>query len=234
MTPSYRSIIISMLFTGISLGNIAQETATLNLPAEALLAVTFVSSVTLTYCFYKGYAITVECMKVMTFLLLGLSLVVFHATQDKYPEPLAVEAEKLSVTGFVSMVEYLRGDRQRIRLSAVPDQDWPISTAQDLRLITSKDQVKLMPGDVITGHVRLNPLLPQLLPNSFDFAEHARHQGYGATGFINEISVEGGGRPAFASRLRFSIQERLYQKLDDDNAAIASAVLVGLRGGHHP
>ena len=223
-----------LLITGISLGNIAEESVALNLPAEALLAVTFASAISLTYCFYQGYAVLFNCMKVMTFLLLGVSLVIFHADKSQYPEPLAIEAEKSSITGFVSMVERLRGDRQRIRLSAVPDQDWPISTAQDLRLITSKDQAKLMPGDVITGHVRLNPPLPQLLPNSFDFAEHARRQGYGATGFMNEVSVEGGGRPAFASRLRFSIQERLYQKLDDDNAAIASALLVGLRGGISP
>lgn len=132
------------------------------------------------------------------------------------------------------MAEYMRGDRQRIRLSRLAAQDWIVDDNQDIRLITARDTSDVKPGDVITGYARINSPLPMLLPDSFDFTAHALNQGYGATGFIDNITVTKHIAPGFAAHLRYSIQQNLYEYLEKDQAAVASAVLVGLRGGISP
>ena len=93
---------------------------------------------------------------------------------------------------------------------------------------------KVKPGDVITGVVRINPPLPQLLPGSFDFTAHAHQQGYAATGVIKDIKVIDQKPVSWVNHLRFYIQRQFSTHLDADQAAVASAVIIGLRAGINP
>ena len=126
------------------------------------------------------------------------------------------------------MAEVMTRGRQRIRLRGAVEGDG------DLRLITSTASPRLKPGDVITVRARVQPPLPQLLPGGFDFTAHAHRQGYVATGFIDELAVTDAVDPPLVARLRHGVQARLYAHLDEAPAAVASAVLIGLRGGITP
>lgn len=170
----------------------------------------------------------------ITAISIGLSILPSISGQPPREGLDSLPREKILISGKISMAEYMRGDRQRIRLSRLAAQDWIVDDNQDIRLITARDTSDVKPGDVITGYARINSPLPMLLPDSFDFTAHALNQGYGATGFIDNITVTKHIAPGFAAHLRYSIQQNLYEYLEKDQAAVASAVLVGLRGGISP
>ena len=167
----------------------------------------------------------------ITMISIGLSVVSTQSGQSPQNSLDVLPREKILISGKVSMAEYMRGDRQRIRLSRDGSEDWLVEDYHDIRLVTARNTIKITPGDLITGYVRINPPLPMLLPDSFDFTAHALNQGYGATGFIDDITVTEHVSPEVAAHLRYSIQQNLYKYLEKDKAAVASAVLVGLRGG---
>jgi len=131
------------------------------------------------------------------------------------------------------MAEVLRGDRQRIRFrpSGLMPPDLPRG---DLRLIVPADLAGLAPGARLWLKARLQPLLPKLLPGGFDFTAHAQARGYVGTGFIQEIDRHEHERPALFPRLRHGFQQRLFAVMDTVEAGVASALLVGLRGGISP
>ena len=179
----------------------------------------------------------------MTMILLGLIL---QSTINPRHD-ISVHPQERVITGQVKMAEVMTKNRQRIRLHPEATDLWTGGEQDasdfDLRLITSNkhnqgaDQdsiTKVAPGDVITGIVRINPPLPQLLPGSFDFTAHAHQQGYPATGFIKEIKVTGQKPVSWVNRLRFYIQRQFSTHLDADQAAVASAVIIGLRAGINP
>ena len=167
----------------------------------------------------------------ITMISIGLSVVSTQSGQSPQNSLDVLPREKILISGKVSMAEYMRGDRQRIRLSRDGSEDWLVEDYHDISLVTARNTIKITPGDLITGYVRINPPLRMLLPDSFDFTAHALNQGYGATGFIDNITVTEHVSPEVAAHLRYSIQQNLYKYLEKDKAAVASAVLVGLRGG---
>ena len=176
---------------------------------------------------------------VMTMILLGLIL---QSTINPRHDITVAPQERL-ITGQVKMAEVMTKNRQRIRLHPETSGLWQSGEQDasdfDLRLITSRkaDQdsiTKVVPGDVIIGVVRINPPLPQLLPGSFDFTAHAHQQGFAATGFIKEIKVIDQKPVSWVNRLRFYIQRQFSTHLDADQAAVASAVIIGLRAGINP
>ena len=143
----------------------------------------------------------------ITAISIGLSILPSISGQPPQEGLDSLPREKILISGKVSMAEYMRGDRQRIRLSRLASQDWIVDDNQDIRLITARDTSDVKPGDVITGYARINSPLPMLLPDSFDFTAHALNQGYGATGFIDNITVTEHVPPEVAAHLRYSIQK---------------------------
>ena len=125
----------------------------------------------------------------ITAISIGLSILPSLSGQPPQEGLDSLPREKILISGKISMAEYMRGDRQRIRLSRVGSEDWIVEDYHDIRLVTARDTIKIKPGDVITGYARINSPLPMLLPDSFDFTAHALNQGYGATGFIDNIIV---------------------------------------------
>lgn len=149
--------------------------------------------------------------------------------QDGIPPPASSFLEgKQSFTAEVVMAEVMTRERQRLRIRAESaDGD-----RSDYRMITSSSLPHVEPGNLVHLTGRLQSPLEQLLPGGFDFTAHAHRQGYVATGFINEIELRGKAEnPSFVAKMRYGVQKRLYQHLSPQNAAVASAVLIGLRGG---
>lgn len=157
--------------------------------------------------------------------LAGYALAAFsgEASQRLHPAGM-IEAE-----GSVAMAEAMTKSRQRIRFT--PDAP---AVPGDWRLIIPKGEAEVIPGDRIRITVRLQHPLPQLLPGGFDFTAHALRKGYSATGFIRTMEVIGTGRAGLIAGLRYRIQQRLLAALPDDRGAVASALLVGLRGRISP
>ncbi|MCE2516969.1 MAG: ComEC/Rec2 family competence protein [Alphaproteobacteria bacterium] len=174
----------------------------------------------------KGHRFGMTLGMVTVPFLAGAVLITISGGSPVAPKVEA--ASGISLSGEVVMAEVMTKSRQRIRLRGAEGQ------GGDLRLITSRHAPVVEPGDVITGRARLQPPLPQLIPGGFDFTAHAHRHGYVATGFIDDIKLTGRSRPSLVARLRYGVQTRLYHHLDDGPAAIASAVLVGLRGGITP
>lgn len=170
----------------------------------------------------------------MTVISIGISILPTLSSQSPQGRLDNIPREKILISGKISMAEYMRGDRQRIRLTRIAQKEWPLEEDRDIRLVTARDTLDLKPGDLVSGYARINPPLPMLLPDSFDFTAHALNQGYGATGFMDNVTVTGHFSPKIAASFRYSIQQNLYHHLEKDQAAVASAVLVGLRAGISP
>ena len=187
----------------------------------------------------RSWRLITPMAMMMTMVLMGFAL---QSTINPRHDITVYPQERL-VTGYVKMAETMTKNRQRIRLHPETTGLWAGAPDFDLRLITSRaayqgeDQDKITmvkPGDVITGMVRVAPPLPQLLPGSFDFTAHAHQQGYAATGFIKNITITGTTPVSWVNRLRFHIQRQFSTHLDRDQAAVASAVIIGLRAGINP
>ena len=223
-------MVAMLLITGISMGLTFRPHLSSLIPFVPLMVLLMLSSAVMLISSMRGYAGLGTAFKILSLLLLGFILTYDNAP----PRPTNSVEGKITLTGKVIMAEYMRGDRQRIRLAVLDDNDWPVDIEFDLRLITKKGETSLTPGDVVSGNARINSPLPQLFPRGFDFTAHAYHQGYAATGFLENITIRGHTKAGLASSLRFSIQHNLRQNLNEYNAAIASAVLVGLRSGITP
>ncbi|XDZ64729.1 ComEC/Rec2 family competence protein [Alphaproteobacteria bacterium LSUCC0684] len=169
-------------------------------------------------------------LRVLIFVFLGAGISGLHGEKEKIPP---VSPGEYHLEGEVIMAEVLRGDRQRIRFrpSGLMPPDLPRG---DLRLIVPADLAGLPPGARLWLKARLQPLLPKLLPGGFDFTAHARAQGYVGTGFVQEIDRREQKGSALFPRLRHAFQERLNAVMDPAEAGVASALLVGLRGGISP
>jgi len=172
----------------------------------------------------------INAVRMLMFVFLGAGLAGLSATDERTKR---VQPGEYTLLGTVIMAEVLRGDRQRIRFR--PSQrDASGLLEGDLRLIVPRDLPQLAPGSKIKLSARLQPPLPRLLPGGFDFTAHAQGKGYTGTGFVQQIheyEQEAGG--LFAG-LRFGMQQKIFAEMRSAEAGVASALLVGLRGGIDP
>ena len=246
MKPSRFSIAMAgLMMLGIAIGQ-GFDAARFEMQAM-LLGALMLAGVLWLWSGLRSWRMITPIAMVMTTILLGLIL----QSSINPRHDITVAPQEREITGQVKMAEVMTKNRQRIRLHPETTGLWQSGEQDasdfDLRLITSnkpnqgdnqgdnKDSItKVKPGDVITGLARINPPLPQLLPGSFDFTAHAHQQGYAATGFIKEIKVTGQKPVSWVNRLRFYIQRQFSTHLDADQAAVASAVIIGLRAGITP
>ncbi len=172
----------------------------------------------------------INAVRMLIFVFLGAGLAGLSGT-DEHAK--LVQSGEYTLEGTVIMAEVLRGDRQRIRFR--PSQRDATGLFEgDLRLIVPRDLPQLAPGLEIRLSARLQPPLPRLLPGGFDFTAHAQGQGYKGTGFVQQIHDYDKGDGGFFAGLRYRLQQKLFARMRSDEAGVASALLVGLRGGIDP
>lgn len=159
----------------------------------------------------------------------GAGVMSYH--HDHLPAAAAMPDQPVMVTLIVTESQRYRNNRQQIKALIAPDDPLHALTGKHLtRLIVPTDINWLYPGYRIKAEVAFQPLLPQLLPEGFDFTRHALRQNIVSTGFIRDvIAIEDTSQFTIA-RWRRVFQEKLYASMDEDLAApIASALLPGLR-----
>ena len=140
------------------------------------------------------------------------------------------DRQDINASGTITMAEAMTKGRQRIRFRPDNKIAGQENFRGDWRLILPSRFVPVVPGDDVTLTARIGPPLPQLLPGGFDFTNHAARRGFAATGFISAITITGHTEASPIAVLRYSVQSHLLTHLGPDEAAVASAVLVGLRG----
>lgn len=93
-----------------------------------------------------------------------------------------------------------------------------------------------LPGDLVKLRGGLAPPSPPSIPGDFDYARHAWFQGISAVGYAVspvEIIEKETGLRADISQMRLKIAERVREtlKADPDKAALAAALITGVRDG---
>jgi len=169
-------------------------------------------------------------LRLLVFVLLGAGLAGLSGSREEHKQ---LNPGLYELNGSVIMAEVLRGGRQRIRFEAAGpmENDWPDG---QFRLVVPSELADLAPGDHLIIEARLQPPLPQLLPGGFDFTAHAMAQGYVGTGFVREIHQHERGRARLFAGFRHRLQQKIYSAIEPVEASVASALLVGLRGGIEP
>ena len=230
--PSQLSVILTgLLMLGIALGMTIDSSLQNRHFAVGMILLMTTSLGLWWWCVEKGRVFAGRVMMVVVMLTFGIGLEGFHRPQDD----IAIVPQETSITGRVVMAEVMTNNRQRIRLHPdEPSKYWQGKSWADLRLITAKGSAPLKLGDRIQGDAQINRPLPRLLPGSFDFTAHARRLNFAGHGFIKNITVIDHQKGDVVSLLRHGIQQRFFEHLTPDQAAIASAVIVGLRGGIAP
>lgn len=98
----------------------------------------------------------------------------------------------------------------------------------------------MLPGDTLTGLVRLQPISGPVYPGGYDFSFFAWHQGLGGSGFFM-------GRPAQSdtqaeiswfeqlsiqiNRMRIAVEKRIIKAMPDTTGKIAVALVTGNKTG---
>lgn len=105
-----------------------------------------------------------------------------------------------------------------------------------LRVSSAAKNSEILPGETITGLVRLQPVSGPVYPGGYDFSFFAWHQGMGASGFFM-------GRPSKSAvnhdlnvseqfiihinRIRLSVEKRILKAMPDATGKIAVALVTG-------
>lgn len=164
--------------------------------------------------------------------LLGVSIIHggMNSAQRDHDVLIITDRQEIDATGTVTMAEAMTKGRQRIRFTPDNKIEGQETFQGDWRLILPRRFDPVEPGDQVTIKARIGPPLPQLLPGGFGFTSHAARRGFAATGFISDVTKADKSEASIIAVLRHSVQSRLETHLGPDEAAVASAVLVGLRG----
>lgn len=105
----------------------------------------------------------------------GAGVMSYH--HDHLPAAAAMPDQPVMVTLIVTESQRYRNNRQQIKALIAPDDPLHALTGKHLtRLIVPTDINWLYPGYRIKAEVAFQPLLPQLLPEGFDFTRHALRQ----------------------------------------------------------
>ncbi|MDR1267100.1 MAG: ComEC/Rec2 family competence protein [Holosporales bacterium] len=177
------------------------------------------------------------CLVGILWMFLGFSLAATH-TAHVHTTLLYRTFQNLTLEGEIQAVETTpRG--MRLTLAQVHFLDSrPIPPMQKVG-ITWRGALPLpglLPGRWIRGRVTLLPIQPPVAPGSFDFRRHSFFQGLSSRGFLIAPptlleKAPPGERPSslrlWMARVRLAIYRRIESGLPPDEAAIASALIVG-------
>ncbi|NNG02809.1 MAG: DUF4131 domain-containing protein [Inquilinus sp.] len=115
----------------------------------------------------------------------------------------------------------------------------PAETPRRVRLRLPRRTEPPPTGAVIGVRAFLNPPSRPVAPGAFDFRRHSYFRGIGAIGYaVSRATVvepgAGGGLSLRLESLRRGIAGRIAESLDGDRASVATALLIGDRGGLRP
>ncbi|CAI8363531.1 MAG: ComE operon protein 3 [SAR116 cluster bacterium MED-G04] len=235
--PSEVSLrVVTMVMAGIMVEDVMAESMGGVMIAAAIGIIWLMAGVCCWRFSEQLKALGMTMLMLLPFAALGFAMASFTGGPQKELHPPGV----MTATGTVAMAEAMTRSRQRIRFT--PDGVGSKGTnvggtnvgganvKGDWRLIVPAEAASLSPGDRVTLTARLQHPLPRLLPGGFDFTAHALRHGFSATGFVREVEVTGQGDASTIAVMRYHLQQRIIAALPEEKAAVASALLVGLRG----
>lgn len=216
------------------------------LPFEPPLWMGWAAALTLGWaawaCFVRGRALAGFAVALFALAALGLGLAGFSAWRAQAPM-LAQDIVAARLSGQILTVESVtRG--LRVTLGAVSVARLaPDRMPKRVRVTLAGPQPGIRAGDWITVLADLSAPSPPVVPGAFDFQRQSYFEGIGAIGFsygrarvIGAGPATGPDGAAFAlDALRHDIDRRIQARLggdtgNRDRAAVASALMTGLRG----
>ena len=241
MPQRWSGLVALCLMLGICLGRYIQDHHHHTLSEAMIVLLTMMSGAVAAglaglaaWLGWKGFWRGSVGLIMLAVAALGVA-VIFHADYERK----ALVAPSVGIhhfSAFVEQIEMMHGNRHRLYLrstdSIESESGEPVSGL--LRLILPS-HIESRYGPVLAGdrlelEASLKPPLPQLLPGGFDFTRHAREQEIVATGFIRIIADHQPGAGFSLANWRFGIQQAAAEQLPPRLAAVAAALLVGLRG----
>jgi competence protein ComEC len=145
------------------------------------------------------------------------------------------------LTGRVVRVEHQATGRVRLTLDVMATERPQLRYApRRVRATARATPEGLMPGDAVSGVVRLLPPSGPVRPGSYDFAFESYFSGIGAVGFFLTApeKVESTGPPTFAERAaawvegwRGRMAGHIEARIGGPEGAIAAALITGIRAG---
>jgi competence protein ComEC len=157
-----------------------------------------------------------------------------------------VRTAPVNVTGTILTAEPREAGRLRVTLGALDLPGYePGTIPRKIRISLRPKQHRgllLAPGQRVMLRAILLPLPDAAIPGGYDFARRAHFTELGGLGFaISDPEIQAPASTSRAlsvawawqsvDRVRLSIDRRIRITLSDDQAAIASALIVGVRGG---
>jgi competence protein ComEC len=113
-----------------------------------------------------------------------------------------------------------------------------ITVLRRIRLTARQGKYLPLVGDTIIGRARLGPPPGPAVPGGYDFSFHSWFNGIGAVGFFLGLPVKQAGAPSggqsatlLVEQLRERMSLRLRHSLPGQTGALASALIIGDRGG---
>ena len=208
----------------------------LALELPALLPVFFLTITSVIYVFLKDTptSLTHHTIKliVTALLLISLGFTTAKMRTDLVMTPILEKKIKTTqLSGIIRSIEKLeKGKSSRIILSDLDIEDLSDEkTPKKVRLRIHKDQ-NIEVGQYVNLLVGLNPPSGPLIPGGFDFRRYLFFQQIGAVGFVYnepeilEVKVD---QNKNVEHLRHKIAAYFHEKLPQNTAAIASALIVG-------
>ena len=141
------------------------------------------------------------------------------------------------MTGVVIGVDQSRRGAARylikpVSLEKIEDNSLP----KRLRISAAAKHERMLPGDTITGLVRLQPVSGPVYPGGYDFSFFSWHQGMGGSGFFmgrpskSDLSYQTSWHELFAiqiNKMRIAVEKRIITAMPDDTGKIAVALVTG-------
>lgn len=172
------------------------------------------------------------------FLLAGLAAAQFEVIRAS--TPMLGSDVTTRMTGRLVAIEHQASGRLRLTIDVLATERPTLRYAPDRVRVTARAmEPGILPGDGITGLVRLFPPQGPVRPDGYDFARESFFEGRGATGFFMgdpvraEIAEAGWtvSAQAWVERTRMALAERIEGSVTGDAGKIASALIAGLRAG---
>lgn len=182
-----------------------------------------------------------QLLAILATVAAGFALATAHTARIAHPV-LARTLVAAELSGFVERAD-IRGEGSRIvlRLTALkPSGRTPLPEAVPERARVTLRGAAPAVGEHVTLRATLGPPPGPAYPGGFDFGRDAWFEGIGATGYAlgaphasptEQPEPAGLAMAAWLERLRHDIAARIGAVLHGENAAIAAALVTGLRGG---
>ncbi|MFN0263530.1 ComEC/Rec2 family competence protein [Tepidamorphus sp. 3E244] len=185
----------------------------------------------------RSRPLVLAVLAMLAAVALGAALAGIEAHRAQAPT-LQGRSGPVTVEGRVLEVEKRDGGAWRYTLKVERVSGYPAHAAPDIVTVTRRgDDVARRVGENVSVRSILMPPPEPAAPGGFDFARRAYLERIGAVGFaIGSVEMAGNGTQATGfsaqvERLRDATAQRIRTTLPGQSGEIASALIVGKRGG---